>query len=112
MDMRSSYIGCLLAVLLLVLSAGCTSEKRYTGTYKAQADVDSKYAGAYIELKENGHGSWIMMDDEASFSWYVKGDELRLNTKLGGVIVGKFQDDGSFEITLPGAQKMSFKKSD
>jgi hypothetical protein len=53
-----------------------------------------------------------MTDDEVSLEWYVKGDELRLNTKMAGVIVGVLQDDGSFEIELPGAGKMLFKKSD
>jgi hypothetical protein len=112
MDVKSSTIGCLIAALLLVFSPACTSEAQYEGTYEAQAEDDSKYAGTTVVLKEGGQGTWTMMDDEASFEWYVKGDELRLNTKLGGVIVGNLQDDGSFEIELPGAGKMSFQKSD
>ena len=112
MDVRSSYIGFVLVALLLVFSPACTSEEQYEGTYEAQAEEDSKYAETTIDLKEGGQGTWTMMDDEASFEWYVKGAELRLNTKLGGVIVGELQDDGSFEIELPGAGKMSFKKSD
>jgi hypothetical protein len=112
MDVRLSYIGCLLVALLLVFSPACTSEEQYEGTYEAQAAEDSKYAGTIIELKEGGQGTWTMMDDEASFEWYVKGDELRLNTKMGGVIVGHLRDDGSFEIELPGAGKMSFQKGE
>jgi len=61
-------------------------------------------------LKENGEGVWRVEDEEESFSWYVKGDEIRLNTKLGGVIVGEIQDD-TLKITLPGGNKMSFKKA-
>ena len=112
MDTRSRYIGCLLVALLLVLSPACTSEEQYVGTYEAQAEEDSKYADTTIELKEGGQGTWTMMADEASFEWYVKGDELRLNTKMGGVIVGELEDDDSFEIELPGAGKMTFEKSD
>jgi hypothetical protein len=112
MDVRSSTIGCLLVALLLAFSPACTSEVQYEGTYTAQAEEGSKYAGTTIVLKESGQGTWTMMDDEASFEWYVKGDELRLNTKLGGVIVGKIHDDGSFEIELPGAGKMSFRKGE
>ncbi len=112
MDARSRTIGCLLLALLFAFGTACTSEKQYEGTYKAQAEEDSKYADATIELKEGGHGTWTMMDDEAAFEWYVKGDQLRLNTKQGGVIVGELEDDDSFEIELPGAGKMTFKKSD
>ncbi len=113
MDVRSrSSICCVLVALFLVFGPACTSEKQYEGSYKVQAAEDSKYAGTTIELKEGGQGTWTMMDDEASFAWYVKGHELRLNTKMGGVIVGKIQADGSFEIKLPGAERMSFKKKD
>ncbi|MEE9435404.1 MAG: hypothetical protein V3V37_01860 [Candidatus Adiutricales bacterium] len=53
-----------------------------------------------------------MSDDEDSFTWYVKGDdELRLNTRLGGVIVGKIQD-GTIVIMLAGRDKITFKKSE
>jgi hypothetical protein len=115
MDVRSSHIGYLLVALLLVFSPACDVfkyEERWEGIYEAQAEEDSKYAGATIELKEDGEGTWIMLDDEAPFSWYKKGDQLRLNTKGGGVIVGEIQDEDSFEIQLPGAERMSFKKSD
>lgn len=78
--------------------------------YKAQGEESTKDSEIYIELKEDGEGAWRVLDDEVSFTWYLKGDELRLNTKLGGVIVGKIQDD-TIEITLPGARTMSFKKT-
>ncbi|UCE33106.1 MAG: hypothetical protein JSV40_07625 [Deltaproteobacteria bacterium] len=50
-----------------------------------------------------------MKDEENSFSWYVKGSEIRMNTKAGGIIVAKIQND-TLEITLPAGKKMSFKK--
>jgi hypothetical protein len=60
-------------------------------------------------LKETGVGVWRVGDDEVTFSWYVKGNELRLNTKNGGVIVGSL-DNGVIHVTLPGSKELLFRK--
>jgi hypothetical protein len=93
-----------------VFVIGCASEERFTGTYEAEDSGSSSGAETTLELKENGEGTWRVDDDEVSFSWYVKGDELRFNTKNGGVIVGKIHGD-TVEVVLPGDRNMSFKKS-
>ncbi len=93
-----------LVCLLLLFSFSCGSKARYAGLYKAQESE------SYIELKENGEGVWRVKDNEDSFSWYVKGDEIRLNTKAGGIIVANIQEDDTLEVTLPGGRKMSFKR--
>ena len=98
-----------LLCVLLIFTFSCGSKDRYAGLYKAQENESQKPSETYIELKENGEGVWRMEDEEDSFSWYVKGDEIRLNTKAGGIIVAKIQDD-TLEIVLPGQKKMSFKK--
>jgi len=41
--------------------------------------------------------------------WTIKKGELRVNTKEGGVIIGKLEGEVP-EIKLPGAKTMSFKK--
>jgi hypothetical protein len=88
----------------------CSSKAEYSGLYKAQDTESKKYTDIFIDLKETGEGIWRVSDDEETFSWYVKGDELRLNTKLGGVIVGEIQD-GTIVIMLAGRDKITFKKS-
>jgi hypothetical protein len=99
------------ACLLLIFIFSCGSKEKYAGIYKAERSESPKQVEACIELKENGEGIWRVLDDEDSFSWYSKGNELRLNTKLGGVIVGKIKED-ILEITLPGRRIMFFKKVD
>lgn len=62
-----------------------------------------------LELKETGAGVWKAGDDEVGFSWHMKGNELRLLTKNGGVIVGSI-DNEVIHLTLPGARELFFKK--
>ncbi|UCH08528.1 MAG: hypothetical protein JSV55_06040 [Deltaproteobacteria bacterium] len=95
--------------LLLVFAFSCGSKARYAGLYEARDSESQKPSETYIELKENGEGVWRVKDEENSFSWYVKGSEIRMNTKAGGIIVAKIQND-TLEITLPAGKKMSFKK--
>jgi hypothetical protein len=96
--------------LLTVFVIGCASEERFTGTYEEVDSGSPSGAETILELKENGEGTWRVDDDEVSFSWYLKGEELRFNTKNGGVIVGKIHGD-TVEVVLPGDRTMSFKKS-
>jgi hypothetical protein len=109
MILRSKHLIVLLMCLFLALSVSCTSREEYAGTYKAEGAVSPEKAEVTIELKESGEGVWRTGDEEITFVWYVKGRELRFNTKEGGVIVGK-PKNGSFETVLPGKKKMSFKK--
>ncbi len=50
-----------------------------------------------------------MGDDEVTFSWYVKGNELRFHTNKGGVIVGSL-DNQIIHVTLPGSGELFFRK--
>ena len=50
-----------------------------------------------------------MGDDEVTFSWHVKGNELRLHTRNGGVIVGSL-DDRIIHVTIPGSNELLFRK--
>lgn len=99
-----------LVCLFLIFTFSCDSRERYAGTYSAQGEVSPKYHQTVIELKENGQGVWRVLDDEVSFRWSVNGNEIRLHTKEGGIIIGKIQGD-TLEITLPGARAMSFRRS-
>lgn len=96
---------CVLAFFML----SCGSKERLVGTYIADVKGSARHNETTMELKVNGDGVWRVGDDEVTFSWYVKDDELRLNTKSGGVIVGSFEKD-VIHIALPGVKGLSFKK--
>ena len=94
--------------LVMILVFGCESKDKYAGVYKAQDPA--KQAEIVVELKANGDGLWRVGTEEVTFAWYIKRRELRVNTKGGGVIVGKIDKD-TIQITLPGSKIMSFKKA-
>ena len=91
--------------LLLLLS--CGSKAQYAGVYQTEKDEQGKRSE--LELNENGEGSWRVGDNVESFTWYPKKNEIRLNTRKGGVIVAKRMDD-TLEISLTTGKKLSFKK--
>jgi hypothetical protein len=97
--------GCMVGLcILLMLLLSCESRDKYAGTYKAEGRVE-----IILELHGTGDGLWKVGSDEVSFAWYTKRGELRLNTKGGGVIVGKIDKD-AIRMTLPGSKVMTFKK--
>lgn len=108
---KSHTIAWILPLLLqlLFLVSSCGSGDKFIGTYKADAGDSPKQAETIVELKPNGSGAWKVGDDEVAFTWYVKGGQLRVNDKGGGVIVGTIEKD-TIHITLPGTKVMSFKK--
>ncbi len=95
--------------LLLFLVISCGSREPYVGTYVADPGDTPKQTETSLELKDNGAGLWKVGDDEVPFSWYMKGGELRVNTRSGGVIVGNVEKD-VIRIQLPGSKEMTFKK--
>jgi len=98
-------LGVSLLCLVWALCLACESNDKYAGTYAAQG----KTGEVRMELKTNGQGTWIAGNQEASFSWHIKKGDLRINTKEGGVIVGKIE--GSvIKIELPGQKELLFKR--
>jgi len=97
--------------LLLIGAASCDRKERYAGIYREQGVESLKQDENYIELKENGQGVWRVSDDEASFSWRLTNDQIRLYTKSGGVIIVKIEDKDLLEITFPGSKSRYFKKA-
>ena len=57
----------------------------------------------------NGQGSWSIEEDNVSFKWEIRENEIWLHTKSGGVIVGKIVGE-TIEINLPAAGEYYFKK--
>ncbi len=95
--------------LILFGGFACHSTDSYVGTYQATDMTDDAQKENHIELMENGQGSWICCENEVLFTWYIRGNELRINTKEGGIMVGKLKKD-SFTITMPGNKKLRFVK--
>jgi len=102
----ATIIGAWLLCLCFAVCLSCESKDKYAGMYEAK----DKRGEVRIELKPGGEGVWIAGTQEVAFSWYIKGGDLRVNTKEGGVLVGKIEGD-TFRITLPVRGDMVFKKS-
>jgi len=91
----------------------CESKDKYVGVYKAVQESPNQRE-IILELKENGDGLWKVGTEgtfvEVPFAWYIKRGDLRLNTKAGGVIVGKIDKD-TIHLTLPGSKALTFRKT-
>ena len=110
MELRSNDRMRLLSLcLLLILMVSCGSNEQFIGTYKAEVKDSPKQAETVLEVKANGDGIWRVGDAEVPFSWYIKGGELRVNAKGGGVIVGTIEGD-AIHITFPDSKTLSFKR--
>jgi hypothetical protein len=99
----------LFSLLLFTTVAGCGPGPQHAGTYIAEIKDSPHLSEATLQLKETGIGVLKVGDDEVTFSWLVKGNELRLHTRTGGVIVGSL-DNRIIHLTLPGSKELFFKK--
>jgi len=97
--------------LLLIGAVSCDRKERYAGIYREQGEEPLKPAENYIELKENGQGVWKVSDDEASFSWRLTNNKIRLYTKSGGVIIVTIKDKDLLEISFPGSKSRHYRKA-
>lgn len=95
------------ACIIVASLVACGSPERYEGTYVSEGADTVPVMN--IELHEDGKGVWKRGSDTFSFSWGVKGEELRLHLKDGGVLVGHDRN-GKLEISLPGLGEVLFKK--
>ena len=91
--------------LSLAFCFSCESKDKYAGKYVASTKEE-----IFLDLKPSGEGSWALGDKEATFSWYIKGGDLRVNTKDGGVLVGKIEGN-TIRITLPARGEIAFTKA-
>lgn len=98
-----------LVCLGLILIVACGPRDKYIGTYRAVAQALPKSAETVMELRAAGNGILRMGDEEASFSWHVKGRELRVHTKEGGVIAGMINNNAIY-ISFDGTTIICFKK--
>jgi len=99
----------LLCFLLFTALIGCGPETQHSGKYIAEIKDSPHRSETTLELKETGAGVWKVGDDEIAFSWHVKGNELRLYTKNGGIIVGSL-DNETIRVTFAGFNELLFRK--
>jgi hypothetical protein len=95
--------------LFLALIFACGSRDKYVGSYVADPKDTPKQTETSLELKENGEGIWKIGDEEVLFSWGIRQNELRVNTKGGGVIVGSLENN-VISLSLPGSKTMTFRR--
>ena len=93
----------------MIFSSACDNRQKYIGLYRASEGGFQQESETTIELKDDGQGVWRLEDDEASFSWGLKGNEIRLHTKTGGVIKGIIKNNG-IEIIIPNSKNIFFTK--
>lgn len=105
---KSSGTRPLLVCLAMVMVLACTPEPKVVGTYIADPNDSPRQSETTLELKDNGVGLWKVGDEEVSFTWHIKGEQLRVHTKGGGVLVGVL-DKNTISISLPGSKEMSFR---
>jgi hypothetical protein len=105
----STCTNVIVIALVFLFTLSCTSREHYAGTYSSGAPGPPKQPEVVIELKEDGQGLWRTLDQEVSFRWSVRENEIRLHTRDGGIIIGKITGS-SLEITLPGRRTVSCKK--
>lgn len=95
------------ACLLVAVVIACGAPEKHQGAYFSEGD--QRVPAMSIELQEGGKGVWKKGNEKFSFNWGMKGEELRLHLKDGGVLVGHVRN-GGLEISLPGAGQIVFSK--
>jgi hypothetical protein len=97
------------AALLLLLTVACSREESFLGTYQAIPGSPPEYADLVVELKKNGEGIRHFRGEALVFHWLIKGKEIRVQTKSGGIIVARHLGD-LLEVEFPGPQIIHLKK--
>lgn len=96
----------LLLALLLVLPAACTPETGLEGKYQAQAQ-DGKTVT--LTLKPDHTGEWDTATDNVPVRWEMRGGELLLHSKGGGVVRAAVVE-GTLRVNLPGEGELVFRR--
>ncbi len=104
----------LLIIGLLVLGCpACGGKDEFPGVYTA-FDEGPPAKENTIRLKQSGEGVWRCCDEteenEVSFSWSIKGKELRFYFKGGGVITAEVRKK-TFVMELPERKELVFHKT-
>jgi len=105
----SKYVCTVFACLILAVNFACGSKENFVGKYRAERGDLPEEGEVILELNGDGSGHRRIGNEEVSFDWKVKGDEIRFHTQSGGTLIGKMQG-GFLEVKLPGSKVVYFKK--
>lgn len=108
--MNSLRLVFLLLMLAVCAGSGCNREPGLTGRYTAVQESANE-TRSVIELKKDGKGTWETEIDLVNFRWKIRGKEIWLHTKTGGVIIGRLTSSG-FVVEIPGVGQYTFVKED
>jgi hypothetical protein len=86
---------------LILLTVACSREDKFIGTYKSVPGTPPEFADLYLELKKGGEGIRRIGGKELPFQWVVRGHQIRIHTKSGGIIVAYGWGDW-LRLRLPG----------
>ena len=103
--MTSLRVLCLVA---LITAAGCGRSSPLAGQYEAGYGDGGRTI--VLDLREGGQGSWTAEDESIAFKWDVRGDEVLLHTRAGGVIRVAVKG-GELTADLPGAGRLVFRRA-
>ena len=104
---------CLLVGVLavsLIFAVSCENRDRLVGSYEGYGDKSQWPSKSKLKFGADGQGSWSIGDNTVPFKWEMRGSDIWLHTKDGGVIEGRFKGD-TIEINLPGAGDCQLKRS-
>jgi hypothetical protein len=104
--MRSNRF--LIVTLFLLTLVACQSRDELVGKYEAE-DLLQR-SKLQLVLSADGKGHWNIAQENISFTWTRRGDEVWLHSKTGGVIVGKLEVSDYIDVILPGSGKFRFEK--
>jgi hypothetical protein len=93
---------CFMALALLACSSATDPSGRYVS-------VDGQPA-VQLDLKQDGKGEWTTDIDAVPVQWEVRGGEVWLHTKTGGVIKGTLSG-GTLVFDLPGAPGFTLQRN-
>jgi len=96
--------------MVTIFTEACSPEQGFLGTYKPIPGSPPEYVGLLVELKKGGKGIRHFQNGESlNFKWVVKGEEIRIHTKSGGIIIARRKGD-LIEVRFPGPQIVYFEK--
>ncbi len=92
--------------------AACDRSPSLVGRYEAVCDAGGGPGRPLIlELREAGQGAWNTDSESIAFKWDVKGKELWLHTRAGGVIQAAVVDR-ELVVDMPGAGRLVFRRTE
>ena len=103
--------GLLIASWILVAGGiwGCGGNEDLSGRYRAESRGEDPPQTVTLELNENGQGTWKISGDQVTFKWEVRGREIRLHTREGGVATG-LREGKAIHLQMPGMPPLTFQR--